>query len=133
METQNEVIFSIDFKIFMPSNNKSKTELGRIGEQIAYNYLINKGYQIHIQNYRYKRDEIDIIAQFHNLLVFIEVKSRKNNFFGNPEEAVNNTKAANIIRASQNYLQEINWQKDIRFDIIAITGNEIMHFEDAFY
>lgn len=117
----------------MPSNKKSKTELGRIGEQIASDYLINKGYKIHTLNYRYKRDEIDIIAQFQDLLVFVEVKSRKNNFFGNPEEAVNNTKAANIIRASQNYLQEINWQKDIRFDIIAITGNEIMHFEDAFY
>lgn len=117
----------------MPLNKKSKTELGKIGEHKASIYLQNKGYQILNQNYRYKRDEIDLIAQYKELLIFVEVKSRKNNFFGNPEEAVNNTKAQNVIRAAQHYIQTIDWQNDIRFDIISITGDEILHFEDAFF
>ena len=112
---------------------KSKTELGRIGEETAKTYLINKGYHILTQNYRYKRDEIDIIALFENCLIFVEVKARKNNFFGNPEEAVSKTKAQNIIRAAQNYIIIENWKYDIRFDIVAITGNEIFHIEDAFH
>ena len=117
----------------MPKSKISKTELGRIGEQIASEFLISKGYQLLIKNYRYKRDEIDLIVQFQNILIFVEVKARKNNKFGNPEESVNKTKISNIIRAAQNYIQEIDWKKNIRFDIVAVTGNEIMHFEDAFY
>ena len=114
-------------------STKSKTELGRIGEELAISFLENKGYEILAKNYRFKRFEIDIISKFNNLLIFVEVKSRKSNFYGNPEEAVTKTKAKQVIIAAQNYIFKTNWKADIRFDIIAITKNEIMHFEDAFY
>ena len=79
------------------------------------------------------KDEIDIIAKHGKLLVFVEVKARKNNYYGYPEEFVNKAKASNIIRAAQNYIITKNWVSGIRFDIIAITGEELVHFEDAFY
>jgi putative endonuclease len=117
----------------MITTQNSNTELGRIGEEKAINFLKEKGYHILAQNYRYRKDEIDIIAQLGKLLVFVEVKARKNNYYGYPEEFVNKSKARNVIRAAQNYIITKNWVAKIRFDIIAITGNDLVHFEDAFY
>ena len=60
---------------------KSKKEIGNLGEQQAVEFLIQNNFAILQQNYRYKRAEIDIIAQKDNCLHFIEVKTRKNNTF----------------------------------------------------
>jgi putative endonuclease len=117
----------------MNATQNTNTALGRIGEEAAVKFLREKGYQILVQNYRYRKDEIDIIAKHGKLLVFVEVKARKNNYYGYPEEFVNKAKASNIIRAAQNYIVTKNWVSGIRFDIIAITGEELVHFEDAFY
>lgn len=113
-----------------------KILLGKQGEEMAVKFLLEKGYQILAQNYRYKKGEIDIIAQQDKTLIFVEVKTRTNADFGLPEEAVNEKKAALILKTAENYIYEINWMTHIRFDIIAILKNEnkieILHLEDAF-
>lgn len=69
-------------------------------------------------------------------LVFVEVKFRKNNDFGFPEQSVTPKKMALIKKTADFYLQNIQWQHHVRFDIIAITqtkqGKDIFHFEDCF-
>jgi len=110
---------------------------GIIGEDQAAAYLQQQGFIIRERNYRYKKAEIDLIVQAGNLLVFVEVKTRTTNKFGYPEEFVSQKKTQLFILAADEYVHQINWQHDLRFDIIAITasGNQyhIHHIEDAFH
>ncbi|WP_028979781.1 YraN family protein [Sporocytophaga myxococcoides] len=106
---------------------------GKNGEDIAGNFLETKGYSVLFRNYRYKKLEIDIIVRKENLLVFVEVKKRKNSKFGFPEAAVSDRKASLVMTAAENFIFENDWKGPIRFDIVAITGQEIVHFEDAFH
>ena len=111
-------------------------DTGKQGEAEAARYLREKGFDILATNYRYQHAEIDIVAQHGKLLVFVEVKTRTNVSFGNPEEFVNYTKAKLVMRAAEQYIFAHNWQHDVRFDILAvvINGSEIRikHVEDAF-
>ena len=117
----------------MPNN----TEKGNIGEELACNFLIKKGYLILERNWRYKHLEIDIVASNNNTLVIVEVKLRSSAFFGNPEEFVTTSKQKKLIKAADFYIKENNINWETRFDIVSIiqNGNEltIEHFEEAFY
>lgn len=111
-------------------------KIGDKGENFAIKILETKGYEILERNYRFKRCEIDIIALHHNLLIFIEVKALHSFQHGFPEERVNQAKIDKLMEAAENYIYAINWQKDIRFDILSIKLNEpdqFLHIEDAFY
>lgn len=111
-------------------------KIGDKGENFAVKILETKGYEILERNYRFKRCEIDIIALHNNLLIFIEVKSLHSFNHGYPEERVNQAKINKLMEAAENYIYAINWQKDIRFDILSINLNEPeehLHIEDAFY
>jgi putative endonuclease len=114
-----------------------KIEKGKAGEDLAARFLLEKGYQILARNYRFKRSEIDIIAQKDNCLVFVEVKWRSTDAFGYPEEFVNEKKAAKILEGADQYIYEANWNGNIRFDIVAIRQingqTEVVQIEDAFY
>ena len=111
----------------------NKTEIGKQAEAQAEKFLIEKGYTIIARNYRYKRSEIDLIVQKENWLVFVEVKMRTSRAFGFPEESVKEVKRKKILEGAAQYLQETNWQGNVRYDIVAIHQLEIEHFEDAFY
>ena len=118
----------------MPKNNH--IEVGKEGEKLAANYLMKKGFEVIERNYRYRRFEIDIIAKKEKTLVFVEVKTRSANYFGEPEEAVGEKQSSQIIEAAENFILEIDWKGDIRFDIISVLKRgeiQITHFEDAFY
>lgn len=118
------------YSIFM----QNKVKKGEIEEQNARTYLETKNYRILFTNWRYKHAEVDIIAQDGNTVVFVEVKARKNNLFGNPEDFVDKLKMKKMREAADAYIEQFNWQGQLRFDIIAIENNtKIMHFEDAFY
>lgn len=109
------------------------TDIGKRGEKDAVLHLIKNNYQILVQNYRYKRAEIDIIAQAGDVLVFVEVKNRKNTRFGYPEDFVSDAQIDRIQSAAENYMLENNYIGKIRFDIIAIIAQqEIRHIVDAF-
>ncbi len=115
------------------SKNK---KIGDWGEKLATEYLENMGYDILVKNYRYSRYEIDLIAKKDDLLIFVEVKTRSRTRFGYPEDWVDANKIDRILEASDQYINETDWQKGIRFDIIAILkgrDSEIRHFEDAFH
>ncbi len=112
--------------------NNAKT--GENGELLAKEFLLQKKYIILKTNWRFKRSEIDIIAQDKNIIVFVEVKTRNNSSFGNPEDFVTAHKIKKMQEAADAYIEEFNWQGELRFDIIAIEkNNKITHFEDAFY
>ncbi len=112
--------------------HKSNTQKGKEAEQKAIHFLVNLGYEILCQNYRYQRGEIDIIAKIDDTIVFVEVKSRQNSYFGLPEEAVTAKKQDLIHQTANNYLIENNLHNPIRFDIIAILPDELVHLIDAF-
>ncbi len=117
----------------------SKTEIGRIGENFAEQHLIGKNYKILEKNWRFKRAEIDIIAKQELILVFVEVKTKSYSYYGEPEESVTPKKEAFLIDAAQRYMESIDYNWEIRFDIISIlldkakNVQEIKHFEDAFF
>jgi putative endonuclease len=114
----------------------SHNELGKKGEQIVLKYLVRNGYHILEQNYRFGRDEVDIIARDEVTIVFIEVKTRTNNEIEEPERAVNYNKQKRIIRVANHYLIENDLDNESRFDIFGVTFNQleenINHIEDAF-
>lgn len=116
------------------SNNNVQ---GRLGENAATELLLTNKYEILEKNYRFGRAEIDLIARKNDLLVFVEVKLRRSDKFGFPEEAVSPRKQELFLETAEHYIEKINWQHDIRFDIIAITQNNgklnIHHIEDAFH
>jgi putative endonuclease len=117
----------------MAEHNK----LGKEGEEIACEYLINKSFKILEKSWRYKHKEIDIIAQDNNCLVFVEVKTRTENYWGNPEEFVTKSKQKFLINAAEAYIEEINFDGNARFDIISIVIKngieDINHIQEAFY
>jgi putative endonuclease len=113
-------------------------QIGQRGEDLALAFLQEKGYQLLERNYRYGRAEIDLVMQQENLLVFIEVKYRKNADFGYPEEFVGKKQRQMLLKAGDNFIYQQDWQHNIRYDIIAILPKEanefeITHFEDAIY
>ncbi len=114
-------------------------EIGDIGESLAQNHLISAGYGILEQNWRYSRAEIDIIAKFEEILVFVEVKTRSYDYYGKPEEAVSEKQEHLIMDAAQRYMEQIGHEWEVRFDIISIILNKkgelerLEHFEDAFF
>ena len=96
-------------------------QFGDVGEEIAVKFLQDNGYQIVARNVHYSRFcELDIVAKRNNMLVFVEVKTRKNNDFGSPLEAVTKSKYANIKKGAFKYLEE-NPTKNYRIDVIGIT------------
>ncbi|MEQ8415050.1 MAG: YraN family protein [Imperialibacter sp.] len=119
----------------MPAKSHNQS-VGKKGEIIATDHLRKAGYEIIAKNYRASRGEIDIIAKLAATLIFVEVKTRSNGKFGYPEEAVTQKKADKLIETAQAYMEEVNWEGNIRFDIISVDlqrSAEITHFEDAFH
>ena len=112
-------------------------DVGKFGEEMAQNHLLAKGYKIIAKNWRFGKDEIDIVAKHNNFLVIVEVKTRSTDFFGDPEEAVTKKKQKFLVRAADAYINNNKIAEEVRFDIISIvvTGShwEINHIEDAFY
>lgn len=106
---------------------------------LAKQYLEKKGYQIEATNWRYSRAEIDIIAKQDEILVFVEVKTRSYNYYGEPSDSVGTHKETLIMDAAQRYMESVGHDWEVRFDIISIilrgSGDceKLEHFEDAFY
>lgn len=112
-------------------------ELGSYGEQLAVDFLVKKGFEILETNWVFKHKEIDIIAKKNPFIVFVEVKTRRSNYFGEPFTFVDRKKQNFIITAANEYIIQNNINEEARFDIISVLYNErgkdIKHIEDAFY
>ena len=117
---------------------QSTKKTGNKGEDLAASILVKKGYQIVERNYRYGKGEIDLIAKDGDVLVFIEVKARKNLEYGPPELAVTKGKQRQIRKIAEAYLYEKEiTDMDCRMDVIAVQFYQnqkprINHIENAF-
>ena len=111
-------------------------ELGKRGEELAAQYLTEKGYEILECNWRNVHKEIDIIGKKDNVLVVVEVKTRQSEEYGEPDIAVTRQKQTRLISAANAYLFQNKLDINTRFDIISIVlknGEPIInHIEDAF-
>jgi len=112
-------------------------ELGKKGEELAVEFLLNVGYKILDRNWTFQKAEIDIIAQKENILAVIEVKTRSSSDFGLPQDFVKSKKIQLLIKAVNAYINDREIDFEIRFDIIAVQKNgesfAIEHLTDAFY
>ena len=112
-------------------------QLGIEGEQIACDFLIRKNYKILETNWRHEKEEVDIIAMDEKELVIVEVKTRSTDYFGDPEEAVDEAKENRLITAAEAYLEQNDLDQEVRYDIISIILKnnhfEIRHIQDAFF
>lgn len=115
------------------SMNRRKT--GTEKEQIAAAYLQEHGMRILEMNYRYRQGEIDIIGMESGYLTFVEVKYRKDEQMGLPEEAVHIYKQRKICTGAKVYcyLHGMGTDCPIRFDVVAICGEQIRWYRNAFY
>ena len=111
-------------------------ELGKWGEDLAADYLEQKGYTIMERDWKSGRRDIDIIARDGNIVVFVEVKTRRSSVFGEPEEAIDFHKSQNLQQAINHYVKFKHIRQPIRFDIISIVGTigntpDIRHIQDV--
>jgi putative endonuclease len=109
---------------------------GQKGEEMAAKFLEEKGYTILETNWRFMNLEADIIAQLNKTLVIAEVKTRKSNYFGEPESFVTKQKQKNLIKTANAYIERKELDLEVRFDIVSIVLNDstsVKHIEDAFY
>ncbi|RYH76068.1 endonuclease [Flavobacteriaceae bacterium 144Ye] len=112
-------------------------ELGKKGEQLAVDFLLQNHYEIVERNYRFDKAEVDIIAQKEAILAIIEVKTRSTTDFGNPQDFVKPKQIKNLVKAVDEYVTVNGLEVEVRFDIIAIVKSEkdytIEHLENAFF
>ncbi len=112
-------------------------ELGKLGEELAAEYLQKNGYAILETNWVFQKAEIDILALKNNTLAVIEVKTRSSIEFGLPQDFVKPKKIQLLVKAVHAYVTENDLDLEVRFDIIAISKKEqefvIEHLTDAFF
>lgn len=112
----------------------NKRKVGTDQETLAANYLKRQGVRILERNFRSRRGEIDLIGRDQEYLVFIEVKYRSSAAQGYPEEAVSYSKQKNICRTANYYrcIRHVPMKTAIRYDVIAIEGEQIRWVKNAF-
>ena len=110
--------------------------LGQWGEETACNLLASKGYKIEARNFRFNKNEIDIVLSKDAYYIIAEVKTRQTAEIGEPWKAVTRSKQRQIIKVANHYLQSKNIASHVRFDVVSIVHNKyhtkIHHIEDAF-
>jgi putative endonuclease len=113
----------------------NKRQTGSRWEDEAARFLTQCGLQIKEMNFRSRFGEIDIIAKDEEFFVFVEVKYRKTASFGNPEEAVDYKKAGKISKVADYYrvCRKIPADAKMRFDVVAIEGDDFKWYKNAFY
>ena len=117
----------------MTDMSDHRQKLGRWGEQLAAQYLESHGYKVLDRNWRCLRGEIDLVAEEGDVLVFVEVKTRRGRDYGTPEEALTKYKAKRLLELGQRYmlerdLEDVEW----RVDLVAVEldrQGKLLRFE----
>ncbi|MCQ4035819.1 YraN family protein [Kaistella montana] len=112
-------------------------DFGKLAEDLAAEFLVKKGYKILARNFHFQKLEIDIVAEFHEMIIVAEVKARSYTTVIEPQEAVTKGKIKSIVSCADFFMRERNIDKEVRFDIITIVPDsdgvmQITHIEDAF-
>ena len=113
-------------------------DFGKNGELLAKAFLESAGYEILDENWTFGKAEVDLIAYLDKKIIFVEVKTRSCNNFGEPEDFVNAAKEQQMEIAADEYISLMSFDGDIRFDIISILFDSdgkynLQHIEDAFW
>ena len=118
------------------TDQKPTREIGQEGEEIALKHLLKQGYKLLQRNWHFGKYEIDLIVENEENLVFVEVKYRGSNYFGEPEIFVSDKQKHNLVKAANRYINRYGIEKEARFDIVSIVMQHnqpaINHIEDAF-
>ncbi|HLN20284.1 MAG TPA: YraN family protein [Bacteroidales bacterium] len=111
--------------------------LGDKGEELAVSFLAGNGFRILHRNWCWGKNEIDVIAEKDEFIVFVEVKTRTGDFFDDPVNAINRAKQRSIILAAEGYMKRWGNDKECRFDVVTViiknNDSKIEHIPDAFY
>lgn len=117
-----------------------RQELGKMGEELALRHLRGKGYEIVRVNQRVQRGEIDIICRKGGLLVFVEVRTRSESESALPDDFIDRKKLQRWTNAALQYMEEVHWQGEYRFDLITVTRQRgfhrrlsLRHYEDVWF
>ncbi len=115
----------------------SHIDLGKSGEKIARQFLESKGYCILKVNWRHSHKEVDIICKKEKILVIAEVKTRSDDYFQQPFEAVETKKQNLLVEAAEAFIETYTDFEEVRYDIISIVKRkdsepEIEHIKEAF-
>ena len=100
---------------------KFNLQTGNLGEEIAKKYLEKKGYKIIERNFKTKYAEIDLVTRQGKELVFVEVRTKKGELFGTPEDSLNKRKLRKLWLNAQVYANRIHWKGDCRIDAVCIV------------
>ena len=102
-----------------------KQEFGRRAEEAACRFLRRSGYRVIARNVRSRFAEIDIVARDKDTLCFVEVKARRSDRFGLPQESVLGRKQVKLRMAAEAFLKDKGWQDAAgRFDVVAVFGDD---------
>ena len=112
-------------------------EFGKEGEERAAKFLVEKGYTILQKNYRFRKIEIDIIAQKEDVLAVVEVRARSSDHIMPIVDTITAKKIQRLVRGANHYVTSNRLDVEVRFDVITILKNpqvyKIEHLENAFY
>ncbi|HVS91403.1 MAG TPA: YraN family protein [Mucilaginibacter sp.] len=113
-------------------------DLGRKGEGLAKTFLESAGYEILDENWTHGKCEVDLVAYKDGRMIFVEVKTRSGNNFGEPEDFVDKRKQRLLAVAADEYIYLMDHQGEVRFDIVSIlfdknADHTLKHIEDAFW
>ena len=126
-------IFALQTLTYMAKHNI----LGHEGEDIAAEYLEQKGYEVLDRNWHCGHKDLDLVVAKDNMVVFVEVKTRTSTDYGDPQTFVDDRKIRRIVNSADAYLRFKCIDMDVRFDIISIVvdGGEfkVKHIEQAFF
>jgi putative endonuclease len=112
---------------------ESRVAKGQRYEKQAAKFFKRDGFTVLDSNWHASHKEIDLVVRKDDLVVFVEVKSSKNEDFGHPAERVDRSKVANLIEAAQRYLIDKGIEGcDFRFDVVTFVNDQMEHFPDAF-
>ena len=113
-----------------------QSELGKLGEKLAAEFLLSREYTILERNYTWEKSEIDIVACVNDVIVFVEVKTRVSPYLNDPALMVPMKKWKQIMKAADYYMKQRTDDLNSRFDIISVITNQdytkIDHYDEAF-
>ncbi len=105
---------------------------GAEAERRAAEYLVSRGFRCLDRNFSCTGGELDLVCDDAGTLVFVEVRARKSDDHGAPEETIGATKRRRLVLAARHYLMRMEREPPCRFDVVAIEGETLRHLRNAF-
>ena len=119
------------------TQDDDRRTLGRHGEELATRHLLAQGYELVTRNWRCEAGELDLVVKDGDTLAFVEVRTRRGQAFGTPEDSITPRKQARLITLADAYVQAADWSGNWRIDVIAIEMDQrgrlirMAHYENA--